>query len=118
MGRVGEDRNAAAFRELCSKAGVELREIVVSDYQTVTKTRIIEMTYRHQLLRMDSEKVVPFPEDRIGEILTTIRDANPSLIVVSDYKKGLVTKALIRALIDTGIPVIADAKPGNMALFS
>ena len=93
-------------------------ETIVSETEpTITKERIIETTYSQQLVRVDYERVGWEDTDCIEYIRSIINVLSPDLIVISDYRKGLITKSLAEVIMSTGIPVLGDLKPGNLSWF-
>ena len=117
VARIGEDANGKIVAALCKEYGIRFESIVSKDVPTTTKSRIIETTYHQQLLRMDRETVSEITDGIAKKIFETVLGQLPSLIIVSDYRKGVVSESLVKALTATNVPIIADAKPGRIPFF-
>lgn len=108
------------------QAGREISELVAAHekhepYLSVERGRMTTIKTRYvaggqQLLRTDKETLAPLApsvtEDLRRVAVGAVSDA--SVIVLSDYGKGVLTPELVRALIDTGKtqgrPVVVDPK--------
>lgn len=115
VGVVGDDAAAAEVTSLLDALpGVSYSAIETDDRPTAVKTRY--MAGRSQLLRADREKTGPLPDAAGRAVLQAALAALPSAgaLVLSDYGKGVLSDALIAALIMTassqGCPVIVDPK--------
>lgn len=79
--------------------------------ETATKTRLIDLRSKQQVVRIDNDVVVePLELSDLGAI-------DHDAIVVSDYNKGTVSYALIEQLIQTGLPVFVDTKKTDLERF-
>lgn len=114
-GVTGDDPAAAALRETLSSAGVQTGGLVVDRTRpTTSKTRIIAQA--QQVVRTDHEERAPLPEALETELLTRVRALveNVEAVVLSDYRKGVVSETIARSVIDAaraaGRPVIVDPK--------
>ncbi|HPF24111.1 MAG TPA: D-glycero-beta-D-manno-heptose 1-phosphate adenylyltransferase [Hyphomonas sp.] len=115
IGVVGDDPEG---RELAALLGnipdVETDLIAMRGRPTTLKTRFVAGS--QQLLRVDAEEVADIDKVTEAELVASIHDvaADAALIILSDYAKGAVTDAVIKAALDAGeafgIPVIADPK--------
>lgn len=116
VGLVGHDQAAEQLRGvLADHVAIDLSGLVIDPSRpTVTKTRV--MSGRQQIVRIDAEIGAP-PSDHVTEELiargkVAIRDA--AVAVFSDYAKGVLSNAVIAALIAEaqarGVPVIVDPK--------
>lgn len=116
---VAADPEGYRLVGLLGQAGVSLDVVSTPGKPTTVKTRFLA---RHsQLLRLDREvatPVTPACEDQIIAALPA-RIAACSLVVISDYGKGLVTDRVIEATLSlaaaAGVPVIVDPKRRNLA---
>ena len=59
--------------------------------------------------RVDEEEIEYIEEKHVQEIMAKVKDA--SLIVVSDYRKGMISSRLMEELRTKDIPILVDAKP-------
>ncbi len=116
VGLVGHDAAAESLRGvLADHVAIDLSGLVIDPARpTVTKTRI--MSGRQQIVRIDAE-VSTAPSTAVADEIiargkAAIRGA--SVAVLSDYAKGVLSDAVIAALIAEanahGVPVIVDPK--------
>ena len=116
VGLVGHDAAADALRAvLADHVAIDLSGLVIDPARpTVTKTRV--MSGRQQIVRIDAE-VATAPSAAIEDELIARGKAaicDASVAVFSDYAKGVLSDAVIAALIAEanarGVPVIVDPK--------
>jgi len=113
---MGQDDNATTLMRGCREAGIEAGVIATdSDRSTTTKVRIV--TERNQqVARVDYENDAEISGQVEAGIIDGIRQhgADASVIVVSDYLKGCITKRVMEAVVETAtqrkIPVLVDPK--------
>lgn len=81
---------------------------------TIRKTRYIAGS--QQMLRADREKVQSLSEDQERALIKLVKEEIPrhDILVLSDYGKGVLTKALLQVVIEAAneakIPIIVDPK--------
>lgn len=112
---IGADDNGSYLLQLFSRMGVETDGLFEDpDRRTGKKTRV--MAAHQQIVRIDRESkdsLQPAIED---EVIAWFKEnaANYDVLVVSDYLKGVLTPALLAAVISLGkeakIPVVVDPK--------
>ncbi len=114
-GVVGDDRSGEELRKLFSKLGVDDSGIEVDRYRPTTqKTRIIGN--HQQVVRADHEDRREIDQDIERRFLKRIKDtaAGISGVIISDYGKGVITKRLLKSVIETcrdgGVFVAVDPK--------
>jgi rfaE bifunctional protein kinase chain/domain len=114
-GVVGDDRAAEQLRDTLTVAGVSTDDLVLdSGRPTTTKTRVVARA--QQVVRTDHEDRSPLSVTVEAELIAraTARLAHVDAVVVSDYRKGVITEAVATAVIAAaaaaGKPVIADPK--------
>lgn len=112
---TGLDEGAATLAQACREAGIAPSFVGDNARRTTTKVRIV--TERNQqVARVDYENDIEVSGDVEQRLITAVRQygSDVSVIVVSDYLKGGVSKALMRAVVDIaaerGIPVLVDPK--------
>ncbi len=91
VGLCGADAPGECLRGLLEEAGVAVRAVVLPDYATITKLRVLS---RHQqLIRLDFEDEEPAPDTArlLEEFRVALADAD--LVVFSDYGKGVLRDA-------------------------
>jgi D-beta-D-heptose 7-phosphate kinase / D-beta-D-heptose 1-phosphate adenosyltransferase len=117
---VGADRNGRMLREIFADLGIATRSVITDpDRPTIVKDRMlgsVQAAHRatQQLLRVDEEDPRPLRPARERELLRRLGQelARADGVLVSDINKGLLTPAVLRAIIDGArrrrIPVIVD----------
>ncbi|WFU12347.1 D-glycero-beta-D-manno-heptose-7-phosphate kinase (plasmid) [Rhizobium sp. CB3090] len=111
---VGDDKEAGDLGSILATQGVRFRAVVDRERPTICKTRLMAGT--HQLARVDNEKTDQVSVDIEREIMNAILAEMPdhSIVVISDYGKGLFSPALLSQLIsmakERGLPIIVDPK--------
>jgi rfaE bifunctional protein kinase chain/domain len=87
---------------------------------TTVKMRIIAQS--QQVVRVDQEKKKAVADEIRKKIVRLIKREDYEGIVISDYNKGIVTKALTEQVLpfarEKGIPVFVDPKVENFAFYS
>jgi D-beta-D-heptose 7-phosphate kinase/D-beta-D-heptose 1-phosphate adenosyltransferase len=119
---VGADRNGRLLREIFADLGIATRSILTDpDRPTIVKDRMlgsVQAAHRatQQLLRVDEEDPSPLKPARERELIARLKSELRTCdgVLVSDIDKGMLTPAVLRALIDggraRGIPVIIDPR--------
>ncbi len=94
----GADTKGAILREILEQDGVSASILPLPSRPTTLKTRVIA---RHQqMLRIDHEETSPLTPEQTDGILDAIRAKLDefSILVVSDYGKGVISQELMRGL--------------------
>lgn len=123
VGLVGSDHSAARLREELTAAGIDTGGLVEDPRRpTVEKVRIV--TDRHQqVARVDYES----DADADGEVEKRLIDrigrvgGIAKVVLVSDYLKGTVTRALMRSLLSlktAGAPLLVDPKVPHLDYYA
>ena len=116
IGMVGKDPEAEMVTALLRNAGIGFCPLL-SDRPTIRKTRI--QSGNQYYLRIDEEETSPLTSQEISSVLELVQKGlnSSSLVVVSDYDKGLVTAAsatLLESLAyERRLRILADLKPRN-----
>ena len=114
IGIKGDDAQGAQLENLLEKNNIHSNLVIANDRPTTTKTRI--MSQGQQLVRIDEEIVQPISEETEAHIVNNIEELleNCSVVILSDYGKGILTKQICKKAIDgaqkKGIPCIVDPK--------
>ncbi|NVO20336.1 MAG: D-glycero-beta-D-manno-heptose-7-phosphate kinase [Bacteroidetes bacterium] len=117
---IGDDNQGKELIELLDKEGISSSGIIKShDRITTTKYRIIGN--KVQMLRVDHETVEDLSQSEEVQLLDIIRSGlkqlKPSVVILQDYNKGVLTEAVIGGIIHeanlSGIPVVVDPKREN-----
>jgi D-beta-D-heptose 7-phosphate kinase/D-beta-D-heptose 1-phosphate adenosyltransferase len=100
-----------------SDSGIQLFQD--NDYVTPLKTRIV--VEGQQLLRVDRENSdIPVSDETANQLLQALADKMQccSVVVISDYGKGLFNKERARTVIELAnkysVPILVDAKPAQL----
>ena len=122
VGLVGRDPAAAEFRALlAADTGITDATVDSASRPTICKMRVIAGT--QQLVRLDDEVSTAADAAEQAALVAAVEAALPgcAALVLSDYAKGVLTPALIAAAIAAarraGIPVLADPKSDDFALY-
>ena len=120
---VGNDNNAEILRQLCKRTEELTFDLVVDKTRcTTVKQRFV--SGNQQILRVDSESKENISnriEDKIFKrFLKKLKYVN--VVIISDYKKGMLTKSLLKKIIDTCRVekkiVIVDPKDKDFSIYS
>lgn len=117
-GTIGADRHGEALRSLLGDLNVGTEAVLsLSDRPTTTKTRLVGLAqhrHRQQLIRVDEEDTSPL-DGVSAEKLAKAACAGVAaadVICIEDYDKGVVTDALVAAVVAEakrhGKPVLVD----------
>lgn len=113
VGLVGDDATAAELRAMLGPR-IEDALVAVHGRPTTVKTRF--MSGGHQLLRLDEEATDPASPEAEIALLAAYRAAlaHASVVVLSDYAKGVLTDTVLREAIAlaraAGRAVVVDPK--------
>lgn len=115
-GCVGKDAEAITLLTLINNLGINSDAVIhSSERQTIAKTRV--MTPGHQIVRIDQENQINFSDAENAALHLLITRAlleKPSIVILSDYAKGVISDGLCQFVIKTckesNIPVIIDPK--------
>jgi len=115
---VGNDEAGREIGRLVeAQDGAEAHVLVQPQRSTTVKTRYI--AGNQQLLRADRESAIPLDPYIREDLLRLARElvADHSIVVISDYAKGVLTEGvaleIIRAAREAGARVIVDPKGGD-----
>lgn len=119
----GTDEESTLLRQTLKMNSLEANLIKDSSRPTTVKTRVIAHT--QQIVRIDRESSDPNAPEITDQIITAIKDqlSEISVIIISDYGKGVVTKDLMLQLAaitsESGknIKILIDPKPINFDLY-
>ena len=123
-GLIGDDENAVLLHQLLEDAHIDGSGLVVrQDHATTTKMRILGA--RQQMVRLDFEEVTPLAvteEEQLMKWLYNCVAAGLDGIILSDYKKGVLTDSLAQSIIReanrAGILVLVDPKGSDWTKYN
>jgi len=114
IGAIGKDSNGEILEALLKERHITTTGILKTNNITTTKSRIL--SGQQQILRIDDENVQNVNEQQLIKKINISLVNKPSIIILSDYNKGLLNKQCIQKIMKLAkqnkIPVIADPK-GN-----
>jgi rfaE bifunctional protein kinase chain/domain len=120
---VGADDDSDVIYSHLSGLGVGFYPLVLDDYKTISKTRIIASERKVQMLRIDDENTsletrITINEEMEDHLFDLKRDLCDyyNFIIFSDYDKGVLQPNLVEFFYSFDIPVICDIKPQNFSL--
>jgi D-beta-D-heptose 7-phosphate kinase / D-beta-D-heptose 1-phosphate adenosyltransferase len=119
---VGDDRNGRLLREMFRDLGIVTKSLMVDpDRPTIVKERMLGSVQAanrgtQQLLRVDEEDSSPLSATLERNLKARLKDELEQAdgVLVADINKGLLTRGLLRTLIDganrRGISLIVDPR--------
>lgn len=95
---VGMDGSGAEIARMAREEDIDHEFFYAAGRSTTTKTRVLAR--RQQMLRIDREESHPLSGAELGAFLELIESkiADYGVLIVSDYGKGLITRALLDRL--------------------
>ncbi|MXP56405.1 bifunctional D-glycero-beta-D-manno-heptose-7-phosphate kinase/D-glycero-beta-D-manno-heptose 1-phosphate adenylyltransferase HldE [Pantoea sp. Mhis] len=110
IGLIGDDNEGSTLTKILRKNQVECDFIVVKNYPTITKLRVLSCN--QQLIRIDFEKIfekvaTQLVHNRIRQYLV---DSN--VLICSDYAKGTLNyiQSIIQLAHEFKVPILIDPK--------
>ena len=120
---TGTDEGAAALARACREAGIA--PALVGDPTRTTTTKVRIVTERNQqVARIDYEVDTEIKDEFEHRVIAEIQKhaAQASAIVISDYLKGCITRAVVQATVTAaagrGVPVLVDPKIPHVDYYS
>ncbi|MGW8272589.1 MAG: D-glycero-beta-D-manno-heptose-7-phosphate kinase [Thermodesulfovibrionales bacterium] len=120
-GLVGEDHRGSMVREMLEDRGISAEGLVTAPRTTTVKTRVIAQS--QQVVRVDREDSSEADKLFLEKFSAFVREriASFDAVIVSDYRKGVISGDLIRAINrhakPRGILVAVDPKVGNFRFY-
>ena len=112
---VGDDPDGRFLLQRLASKSIGVDGVFPADGRTTSrKTRILASN--QQMLRIDRESREPIAAELEKRLIAHVQDVAPGFqaILISDYLKGVLTPAVLSAIIETGrrhgIPVLVDPK--------
>lgn len=121
VGILGEDGFADQVRRLAESKGIALKAVTSLDRPTIRKTRIVGGA--QQMVRIDREVRGRPDAETVHGMIRHITESlkNTQAVVISDYAKGVVQRAVLKALVPkanhAGVPIVVDPKVQNFWLY-
>ena len=111
----GQDDGATTLARACRDAGIAAALVGDAGRQTTTKVRIVTER-KQQVARIDYETDTEIAGETEARVIAAIQQhaADAAAIIVSDYRKGCITRRVMAALVSTAsrhaVPVLVDPK--------
>jgi D-beta-D-heptose 7-phosphate kinase/D-beta-D-heptose 1-phosphate adenosyltransferase len=122
VGCVGTDETAATFRRLLLERGITDDRLVADGSRPTTRKVRVVTTRNQQVARVDYEDESPLSVAVAGQVAAAVRAAcaDAAAIVLSDYRKGVVTPAVIAAAREAAgtSPIVVDPKVPDAARYA
>ncbi len=121
-GTIGRDTIGKILTNRFNELGFDTEGIVVDGKRpTTVKTRVI--AHSQQVVRFDREIKSEISRSTMSSILSYIKSCLPHIkgIIISDYCKGLITKGLIKKILELAGPrkfVTVDPKIGHFNYYT
>jgi rfaE bifunctional protein kinase chain/domain len=101
-GVVGDDVEGQRVRDLLDEAGIAAEGVIADPSRpTTTKTRVVAegfLLFPQQLVRLDRQQRAAMPSLVEDALCAGMAAADYDAILVSDYRSGVVTAGLVRAI--------------------
>ena len=114
VGCVGADDTSVRLRVSLAERGIGDQALVVDNSRPTTRKMRIVTTRNQQVARVDYEHEAELTESKGAALITAIQQAaKPAkAIVLSDYRKGVVSREVIAAAVAAAgkTPVVVDPK--------
>ena len=123
VGLVGKDRGAEQLREQLARSEIATTGLVEDDGRpTVEKVRVVAGR-NQQVVRIDYENDSDASSDVERQLVESIErvGTDAAVLVVSDYLKGAITKAVVQALLalkGRGVPLVIDPKIPHLECYA
>ena len=126
MSVVGNDDAGSELAERFARMGIDTELIFrLEDRKTTVKTRFLAGN-NQQVIRMDVEDSQPISENLCAEMLARLKEKmsaeNFSIVLLSDYMKGLLTydftQGVIKLANEANIPAFVDVKDPKIEKYS
>jgi D-beta-D-heptose 7-phosphate kinase/D-beta-D-heptose 1-phosphate adenosyltransferase len=118
-----DDTGHAVAAKLAHEPSIEPLLVVDPSRPTTRKMRFVSEHFSTHLLRADWEFAHAPPSDVEQQLIDKALEALPraSVVVLSDYNKGVLTRTVIRKVIDAAVkagkPVIVDPKHADLSMY-
>jgi D-beta-D-heptose 7-phosphate kinase/D-beta-D-heptose 1-phosphate adenosyltransferase len=110
---IGDDFSSGILENQLNLFNIPSKLIRDCGRQTIVKERIfVDNRY---ICRVNREKKRYIDENHVREIVSSVSDAD--LILISDYRKGMISENLMQTLKQKGIPIVVDPKPEHINFY-
>ena len=117
FGVLGDDEDGEMFRGLIRQSGLSDDGIMVIPGRISTrKTRLISRG--SQVLRVDRETTAPLSSEEESRLIERMKACPETVVIVSDYAKGVVSGRIVPELAAAGKRVIVDPKAVDLRKYA
>jgi rfaE bifunctional protein kinase chain/domain len=121
---IGKDAEGKELHKLLNEQGINTNYIHESEAR-VTTNKVRVMGRNQQMMRLDHEHTNDISEAETAQLLANfyayVENEKPSLIILEDYNKGVLTSKVIAEVIaycnERGIPTSVDPKQKNFLAY-
>ncbi len=121
---IGKDAEGAELIGLLKNEGINTNYVYASDNR-ITTNKVRVMGRNQQMMRLDHEHtndISTIEEDKLlANFIEYVEKEKPSLIILEDYNKGVLTERVISSLLayckEKGIPTSVDPKQKNFLAY-
>ncbi len=121
---VGNDAEGKELDSLLKAEGIKT-EYIYESSERVTTNKVRIMGRNQQMMRLDHEHTNDISQNESEKLLANfykyVDTEKPSLVILEDYNKGVLTKHVITSVIDyckqKGIPTAVDPKHKNFLAY-
>jgi D-beta-D-heptose 7-phosphate kinase/D-beta-D-heptose 1-phosphate adenosyltransferase len=121
-GVIGKDTAGQVLRELLQRHGIQTEGVIVDDKRhTTVKTRVV--AHNQQVVRFDREDRKKIEGRNLINLEVFLKKAlqEHDAIIISDYRKGVISAALIQAIVKyaktKGAFIAVDPKVGHFHFY-
>ena len=117
VGIAGKDRGGDIIKKMMEEKGINCEGVFWGSRSTTVKTRVI--AHNQQVVRFDRENKTGVDRRTLGRVLDYIGNeiSGHDAVIVSDYKKGVVSAELMREILNKARPkklfISVDPKVGH-----
>lgn len=121
FGMIGSDEGGRMLLAELDRFGIDRTGVVMDEARRTTEKQRV-LAGHQQLLRLDHEDVGRAPdgirEKLVEQILTLIRERRIDALIFEDYRKGLLSEAMLEVIVPEavryGVLTALDPKPGSL----
>lgn len=120
-GIAGNDTAGKILRRLLEEKNINIEGLLQTNRHTTVKTRVI--AHNQQVVRFDKEERKRIEGKSLNHLLNYLKDAvsKHDAVIVSDYKKGVISSSLIKNLLKYAKPkktfIAVDPKVGHFHFY-
>src|SRR5208283_3177686 len=120
-GIIGRDTAGKYLKELLEQKNIETAGVLEVNRPTTVKTRVV--AHNQQVVRFDKEDNRRLEGKSLSLMMNYVKEATPlhDVVIVSDYRKGLVSASLIKTLVKYARPnktfIAVDPKVGHFHFY-